>query len=217
MDDNLRLLAEKLGVSTRFTDAGLVRKDYEVSEDVIRCIADSLGYKAWTNEDVNNSLAEFERRKWSRTLEPIYVVEVDIIAAPENSGPGMFGQLAFRVNDTGERYVLNEVELARIEIRINTTLSFGYYNLSFKVDEDIYYATLAVAPRRCYENAALASGKIWGLNIQLYSLKSEHNWGIGDFTDLAELVKIAARNGANIIGLNPLNVLNHTYPEDASP
>lgn len=235
MDDNLRLLAEKLGVSTRFTDAGLVRKDYEVSEDIIRRIASALGYNAWTSEDVNKSLAEFERRQWSRTLETIYVVEegnveftavipssrldaaFDIIAAPENSGPGMFGQLAFRINDTGERYVLNDIELARISVRINTAISFGYYNLTFKIDEDVYYATLAVAPRRCYENAALASGKIWGLNVQLYSLKSEHNWGIGDFTDLSELVKISARSGANIIGLNPLNVLNHTYPEDASP
>ena len=75
MDDNLRELAEKLGLSVRFTDAGLIRKDYEVSEDIIRRIASALGYNAWTSEDVNNSLAEFERRKWSRTLEPIYVVE----------------------------------------------------------------------------------------------------------------------------------------------
>ena len=155
MDDNLRELAEKLGLSVRFTDAGLVRKDYEVSEEVIRRIVDSLGYKAWTNEDVAKSLAEFEHRKWSRTLEAIYVVEegnveftaviptsklnaeFDVIAAPENSGPGMFGQLSFRVNDTGERYTLNDIELARIEIRLNTTLSFGYYNLSFKVDDDV--------------------------------------------------------------------------------
>ena len=75
MDDNLRELAEKLGLSVRFTDAGLIKKDYEVSEKVIRRIADSLGYQAWTSEDVDKSLAEFERRKWSRTLETIYVVE----------------------------------------------------------------------------------------------------------------------------------------------
>ena len=102
-------------------------------------------------------------------------------------------------------------------MRINTALSFGYYSLTFKMDEDLFFSTLAVAPRRCFENAALSGGKVWGFNIQLYSLKSERNWGVGDFTDLSELVKIAARSGANVIGLNPLNVLNHTYPEDASP
>ena len=235
MEENLRLLAEKLGLSVRFSDAGLFKKDYEVNGDVIRFIAGSLGFNARTEEEVNASLAEIERRRWLRTLDTIYVVEegdvsfaavipasrlnaaFDIIAAPENSGEGIFGQLSFRVSDTGERYVLDGKELARIDVRINTALSFGYYNLTFKMDEEVFYSTLAVAPRRCYENAALASGKIWGFNIQLYSLKSERNWGIGDFTDLSELVKIAARSGANIIGLNPLNVLNHTYPEDASP
>lgn len=235
MEENLRLLAEKLGLSVRFSDAGLIKKDYEVSEDVIRFIADSLGFKAWTADDVNVSLAEIERRRWMQTLDTIYVVEegdvsfsavvpvsrlgaaFDIIAAPENSGPGIFGQLSFRVSDTGERYVLDGTELARIEMRINTALSFGYYSLTFKMDEDLFFSTLAVAPRRCFENAALSGGKVWGFNIQLYSLKSERNWGVGDFTDLSELVKIAARSGANVIGLNPLNVLNHTYPEDASP
>ena len=235
MEENLRLLAEKLGLSVRFSDAGLIKKDYEVSEDVIRFIADSLGIKAWTADDVNASLAEIERCRWMRTLDTIYVVEegdvgfsavvpvsrlgaaFDIIAAPENSGPGIFGQLSFRVSDTGERYVLDGTELARIELRINTALSFGYYSLTFKMDEDLFFSTLAVAPRRCFENAALSGGKVWGFNIQLYSLKSERNWGVGDFTDLSELVKIAARSGANVIGLNPLNVLNHTYPEDASP
>ena len=163
MEENLRLLAEKLGLSVRFSDAGLIKKDYEVSEDVIRFIADSLGFKAWTADDVNVSLAEIERRRWMQTLDTIYVVEegdvsfsavvpvsrlgaaFDIIAAPENSGPGIFGQLSFRVSDTGERYVLDGTELARIEMRINTALSFGYYSLTFKMDEDLFFSTLAVA------------------------------------------------------------------------
>ena len=38
MEENLRLLAEKLGLSVHFSDAGLIKKDYEVSEDVIRLL-----------------------------------------------------------------------------------------------------------------------------------------------------------------------------------
>lgn len=235
MEENLRRLAEKLGLATSFSDAGLVKRDYEVNEETIRFIAGCLGYEADTDEQIQNSLKEFERHRWLKTLESIYVVEegdvvfqvvvpatdinaaFDLIAAPENSGPGIFGQIAFKITDTGERYVLDGRELARIEVRITTPLSFGYYELTFKINDDIHLAALAVAPRRCYENAVVCDNKIWGFNIQLYSLKSEHNWGVGDFSDLVSLVKIAARSGANIIGLNPLNVLNHTYPEDASP
>lgn len=59
--------------------------------------------------------------------------------------------------------------------------------------------------------------KLWGFSIQLYSVKSDRNWGVGDFTDLCSLVKICARSGAQVIGLNPLNVLMHNFPENASP
>lgn len=235
MEENLRRLAGKLGLAVRFSDAGLVRKEYDVDEDVIRFISNSLGYKADTTEHVEQSLVLLEENKWTKTLDSIYVVEeedvyfqavipaadehavFDLIVTPENSGAGVFGQLSFKVTHTGEHYHLNGVDLIRVNVQILSPLSFGYYDLTFKVNETVYFSTLAVAPRRCYENEALENGKIWGMNIQLYSLRSEHNWGVGDFTDLSELVKVAARSGAQVIGLNPLNVLNHTYPESASP
>ena len=74
---------------------------------------------------------------------------------------------------------------------------------------------MAVAPDKCYD--INADKKMWGYALQLYSLKSKRNWGIGDFTDLKEFVKLCAKDGADIIGLNPLNTLCHDYPENASP
>ena len=51
---------------------------------------------------------------------------------------------------------------------------------------------LIVAPRRCYLPASLEKNKSWGISAQLYTLKRPDNWGIGDFTDLRELVDVAA-------------------------
>ncbi len=59
--------------------------------------------------------------------------------------------------------------------------------------------------------------RLWGLAIQLYALRSNRNWGHGDFTDLFALVGIAARAGAGAVGLNPLHALFPERAEEASP
>ncbi len=59
--------------------------------------------------------------------------------------------------------------------------------------------------------------KTWGIAIQLYSVRSARNWGIGDFMDLQDIVKIAAASGAAAIGVNPLHALFIDHPEMASP
>jgi len=77
---------------------------------------------------------------------------------------------------------------------------------------------VVVAPQRCWTPAGLQAGeRWWGLTVQLYALRSSHDWGIGDFGDLRRLVEIASRQGASFIGLSPLHALFPHRPEVASP
>ncbi len=75
-------------------------------------------------------------------------------------------------------------------------LPLGYHELILTRAEQRWTCRVIVAPQRCYEPEALSQGKRWwGVNVQLYTLRSPENWGVGDFGDLRELVEQVARRG----------------------
>jgi 4-alpha-glucanotransferase len=77
---------------------------------------------------------------------------------------------------------------------------------------------LVVSPLQCYEPEAIQRGRrLWGVAVQLYTVRSRRNWGIGDFEDLKALVGWLAPRGAGFIGLNPLHALAPAEPARASP
>jgi (1->4)-alpha-D-glucan 1-alpha-D-glucosylmutase len=95
------------------------------------------------------------------------------------------------------------------------TLPVGYHRLSASWPGRAAPAqgTLAIVPQRAYLPSCVRGGaRAWGLAAQLYALRSERNWGIGDFTDLAALAEQATRAGADAVGVNPLHAL---FPDDA--
>ena len=73
---------------------------------------------------------------------------------------------------------------------------------------------VAPAGARCH---VPAEGRLWGIALQLYQLRSARNWGIGDFADLEVLAARAARAGAAFLGLNPLHAMFLSDPARCSP
>jgi len=64
---------------------------------------------------------------------------------------------------------------------------------------------LEIEAGHCYRPEVLEQKRLWGFMVQLYGVRSERNWGIGDFTDLKKLAEIAAGLGAGVVGVNPLH------------
>lgn len=79
-------------------------------------------------------------------------------------------------------------------------------------------STAAPGVVRCFEPPLLANGgRCWGISVQLYSLRSRDNWGIGDFADLRTLLRLTAEAGGAFVGVNPLHALFPARPDAASP
>lgn len=97
-------------------------------------------------------------------------------------------------------------------------LKVGYHQLYLQHGEKQVKSLLIVSPSRCHEPQWLREGKrLWGVSVQLYTLQSDSDRGIGDLGDLRQLLDSFARQGADFVLLNPLHALDNRYPDNASP
>src|SRR5262249_24617683 len=78
-------------------------------------------------------------------------------------------------------------------------------------------STLIVCPQETYQGSSAWPHRMWALSVQLYAVRSDRNWGHGDFSDLVELIDLAADIGASGVGLNPLHALFDGKAEEPSP
>ena len=231
MQNSWNLLLDKLGIAKSYTDAAQNRKEYVTDDETLLKMVNYLGFKLDKIEDSDKLLAKLEKERWLYVLEPIYVLRRNALkfdaVLPKNEADCL--ELIFKNQQTGEEpnvlysyqvvgeKMLGRKEYVRLEIQADNVLEPAYYDVYLTAGSSKSHTVLAITPDKCYEPEYLQNHKIWGMAVQLYSLTSERNWGVGDFTDLANLVAVCARQGANIIGLNPLNVLFHDFPENASP
>ncbi len=73
---------------------------------------------------------------------------------------------------------------------------------------------LIVAPDRAHQPA----GRSAGFGVTLYGLRSDRNWGCGDFRDLRDLIDWAVPALAvDFIALNPLHAIHNRRPYNTSP
>lgn len=220
-------VAERAKLARHYINAS--GQETQVSDDAISRILSALGYDM---TDDASLLKSADKKEKKRVLDPVLVTQNDRepIAIDLHLGvSARVSEFGWKVNtEQGqllEGYVQSQV--VRDERKEGGPLVFqlpslpwGYHSLSItrKRRRSPYTMTLIVTPSSCYQQVPLQQGKkVWGVSVQLYTLRSHYNWGIGDFGDLKQLVSDIAARGGHFVGLNPIHALFPAHAESASP
>ena len=242
-NDLLRMLADRTGIAADYYD--IAGTHHVTTDETRRAILAAMNLRVATREELIAELEAWDNRWWLRGCEPVHVlrlgrdagtwslyvpceisddsalqiqwsllVENGATQCERTEGPGL------KVEETrtiqGRRFV-------RITLAFPQDLPLGYFSVTAhaKGGGTNTEATfrLIVSPERCYIPDELQQGvRWWGVALQLYSLRSHHNWGVGDFRDLGAVIEWAGKRlGAAVVGLNPLHALKNAKPYHISP
>lgn len=104
-----------------------------------------------------------------------------------------------------------------VECRHHEDIFLGGANFLSKTTKVIITPDTCYVPSKLLAESQIQKGITWGVSINLYSIRSDRNWGVGDFSDLKTIVKWIAGLKGDFIGINPLHALSNTKPYGASP
>ena len=224
----LEQLAQAKNVATTFTgwDGGV----QQVSDASLRSVLAARGAPAWTREQAEASLEEAGLAPWRRTLPPAVVlrqqqpvpVAVHLprdaqaqawITLEDGSSVPLPGLPA--PGQAAETAIVDGAALEARQLAIPAGLPLGWHVLHVSFAGQEAEAVLAITPDRL--PAPKTGGRAWGMMAQLYSVRSERSWGIGDLTDLADLAAVSGEARAAFMLINPLHAAEPVPPVEDSP
>jgi 4-alpha-glucanotransferase len=193
------MLAAEAGIHPEYRDVH--GKVHRTAPEVQRALLAAMGYGAATDGEAADSLERLRAEK--AAFPPALVLRAPVRELPYS------GDWTLRLES-------GEIIEGRAEERIHfrRELPLGYHVLTVGTDE----TTLIVAPETAHAPDWLLRGeKAWGVACHLYTVASKRNWGIGDFADLKDLLRMTAAAGGQVVAVNPFHALSPQEPEQASP
>ncbi|HYT97282.1 MAG TPA: 4-alpha-glucanotransferase, partial [Casimicrobiaceae bacterium] len=232
----LHRLAELHGIAGDYHD--IWGAHHHLSDDTLRALLSTMGIDASTDEAVEKTIVETTRLRWQRVIDAATVIRVGstpltvtlrlptrldeatlrwrIVAEDGQQTSANFDPAAL---PRREVMAFSDVIYVARELTLGVALGCGYHRIFISEgDTAVGEGLLVLSPSRCYLPSEIADdGRAWGVAAQLYGLRSERNWGSGDFSDLRMLVDRCTRAGASVVGVNPLHARAANNPAEASP
>ncbi|HUQ93593.1 MAG TPA: 4-alpha-glucanotransferase [Bryobacteraceae bacterium] len=208
------------------------------SGDVRKSILRSLGVPCDSAEDLRQALQDLDTREWTRICPPVRVVsvqhpfawpvrmkvehahaELDLSAQDEAGRINWTSVQLSQAPETARRRI-GETDYIQKEIEWPFLCQPGYYEVTARiVGEPDASTKLIVAPEKAWVPPALgAAGRTTGVAVSLYGVRSNRNWGCGDFTDLHALLHWLKEDlHGGFLSLNPLHAIENRQPYNISP
>jgi len=209
-----------------------------VPADTKRVFLAAMGLPAGDEAQAQASLDALDARPWRRRLPPALVIEegtrpatVALIAAEEEAEAAFDWRIdeELGISHAGTvrpadlaceaTRLLDGRSVRRHTLPLPGLPPCGYHRLTLRDPAGTETVmALIVTPPTAFRPEILADPPgAWGIATQIYALRSDRDWGIGTYGDLAELAAGAARLGASCVGINPLHALFPAQPDRFSP
>jgi 4-alpha-glucanotransferase len=206
---------------------------HAASAETLVAVLAALGVDASSPERIALALQNVDNAPWRRVLPPVVVVRAGRqVHVPVHvaHGEAVTAWLELDEEAGGGRRDLVQADVwvepravdgrlvGRATFTLPADLPLGWHEMHAQLPDATAHTPVVVTPDRLELFGDLESRRAWGYMAQLYSIRSRASWGVGDLSDLAEVVALAGRrSGADFILVNPLAAAEPTTPMTPSP
>ncbi len=230
-DAALRRACELWGVQPEYWD--IFGTHHVAPAEVLAAILTSLGVSADSAENIDAAVEARLWQEWSVPAGPTLVASLSDGAVSLRLPDGVGAEVTFEWESGGtavtkiapdavglETARLRGQTFRRVTAALPAGAALGYHYMAVRTTAGQTSTTrLILCPDRAYLPEFIkGEGKSAGIAISLYGLRSQRNWGVGDFTDLEQFTDWA-KSALNVsfVALNPLHSIPNRTPYNTSP
>jgi len=206
-DAALKALSDRIGIFPEYMDLGNTRRP--TSPETQRALLRA------------NGLAVDTAAELRETLEDLEAEDADCILPPERILRSNTPQVLDLPNGTEWAVVLEsgeQVAAGRSGGSVQLpSMPSGLHDLHLIYCGRAQTILLIASPMRLQGLETLGLARTWGVVGTIYGLKSERNFGLGDYADLGAIASKLGGTGAAYYGFNPVHALGWNHRDIVSP
>ncbi|MDO5512389.1 4-alpha-glucanotransferase [Corynebacterium sp.] len=229
--DVLKELADAHGVATRYTASD--GEEITVTDDTLLKTLRALGVALSDAPAEDELTAALHSHREAESIRPlpasVVAVTGDARTFNVHVHDGAPAKVRIICEDGSERAVQQEENwnppvtvdgqaFGEATFRIPGDLPLGWHRIELVSNDDRHECALIITPARLSTTDRFVDQPVTGVMAQMYSVRSEDSWGLGDFHDMGQLAEVLATEaGADFLLVNPMHAAEPLPPAEDSP